>query len=57
MKRIIFGPGTYMVPREDGLIVIGATSERNAGFHTGLTPDGQKQLHDGIEALLPAANQ
>ncbi|WP_320666648.1 glycine oxidase ThiO [Prochlorococcus sp. MIT 1307] len=57
LKRILFGPGTYLVPREDGLIVIGATSEKKAGFQEGLTPSGQLQLHQGITALLPAANQ
>ena len=55
LKRVIFGPGTYLVPREDGLVVVGATSEREAGFQEGLTPDGQKQLQRGIEALLPIA--
>ena len=55
LKRVIFGPGTYLVPREDGLIVVGATSERDAGFAEGLTPDGQKQLQTGITSLLPMA--
>ena len=55
LKRVIFGPGTYLVPREDGLIVVGATSEREAGFAEGLTPDGQKQLQAGIASLLPTA--
>ena len=55
LKRVIFGPGTYLVPREDGLIVVGATSEREAGFSEGLTPDGQKQLQRGITSLLPMA--
>ena len=55
LKRVIFGPGTYLVPREDGLIVVGATSEREAGFTEGLTPDGQKQLQRGITSLLPMA--
>ena len=55
LKRVIFGPGTYLVPREDGLVVDGATSERQAGFKEGLTPDGQKQLQAGLEALLPEA--
>ena len=55
LKRVIFGPGTYLVPREDGLIVVGATSEREAGFTEGLTPDGQKQLQRGIANLLPMA--
>ena len=55
LKRVIFGPGTYLVPREDGLIVVGATSERDAAFAEGLTPDGQQQLQRGITALLPVA--
>jgi glycine oxidase len=54
---VIFGPGTYLVPREDGLLVVGATSEREAGFREGLTPDGQRQLQAGIAALLPEASQ
>ncbi len=57
LKRVLFGPGTYMVPREDGLIVIGATSEKNAGFTKGLTPLGQLQLQKGITSLLPDASQ
>ncbi len=56
LKRIIFGPGTYLVPREDGLIVIGATSEPEAGFREGLTPFGQRQLKAGIHNLIPIAN-
>ncbi len=56
LKRIIFGPGVYLVPREDGLIVVGATSERNAGFKEGLTPIGQSQLQEGINSLLPIAS-
>ena len=57
LQRVIFGPGTYLVPREDGLLVVGATSEREAGFTEGLTPFGQRQLQAGLEALLPAASQ
>jgi glycine oxidase len=56
LGRVIFGPGTYLVPREDGLLVVGATSEAAAGFSEGLTPTGQRQLQDGIAALLPAAS-
>ncbi|MCT0249516.1 FAD-dependent oxidoreductase [Synechococcus sp. CS-205] len=55
LKRVLFGPGTYLVPREDGLLVVGATSEPEAGFAEGLTPFGQRQLQAGIEALLPEA--
>ena len=57
LQRVIFGPGTYLVPREDGLLVVGATSECEAGFTEGLTPFGQRQLQAGIEALLPEASQ
>ncbi len=56
LKRVLFGPGTYLVPREDGLIVVGGTSEKEAGFTKGLTPAGQKKLQDGIMSLLPSAS-
>ncbi|MFM7268334.1 MAG: NAD(P)/FAD-dependent oxidoreductase [Cyanobium sp.] len=55
LRRVVFGPGTYLVPRDDGLLVVGATSEAEAGFAEGLTPAGQRQLQAGISALLPAA--
>jgi glycine oxidase len=55
LRRVIFGPGTYLVPREDGLVVVGATSEPEASFREGLTPAGQRQLQEGISALLPEA--
>ncbi len=55
LRRVIFGPGIYMVPREDGLVVVGATSEPEAGFSEGLTPQGQTRLKEGIAELLPEA--
>ena len=55
LGRVLFGPGTYLVPRNDGLLVVGATSEAEAGFAEGLTPAGQRQLQTGIAELLPAA--
>ncbi|MEB3259486.1 MAG: FAD-dependent oxidoreductase [Cyanobacteriota bacterium] len=55
LRRVLFGPGTYLVPREDGLVVVGATSEPEAGFAGGLTPAGQRQLEEGVAALLPDA--
>ncbi len=55
LGRVVFGPGTYLVPRGDGLLVVGATSEPEAGFDEGLTPQGQRQLQQGIAALLPEA--
>ena len=56
LKRVIFGPGTYLVPREDGLVIVGATSEQEAGFKQGLTPIGQKQLKQGLNDILPCAS-
>ncbi len=53
LKRIIFGPGIYLVPREDGLIIVGATSERDAGFNKGFTPFGQSHLQAGLNSLMP----
>lgn len=55
LKRVIFGPGIYLVPREDGLVVVGATSEPDAGFSEGLTPFGQRDLQHGVASLLPKA--
>ena len=56
LKKIIFGPGIYLVPREDGLIIVGATSEKDAGFKEGLNPFGQIQLQKGLKSLLPLAS-
>ena len=56
LQRVIFGPGTYLVPRQDGLLVVGATSEPEAGFSEGLTPAGQRQLQEGLASLLPEAS-
>ena len=57
LKRVVFGPGTYLVPREDGLIIVGATSEKKAGFNAGLTPYGQSELQNGLNSLLPIATK
>lgn len=55
MNRILFGPDTYLVPRDDGLVVIGATVEKEAGFMKGNSPEGIRQLQEGIRSLLPEA--
>tara|TARA_Y100001968_G_C19372361_1_gene725753 strand:- start:25 stop:1128 length:1104 start_codon:yes stop_codon:yes gene_type:complete len=56
LKRIVFGPGTYLVPRDDGLIIVGATSEKSSEFSEGLTPEGQSELKNGINLLVPKAS-
>ena len=55
IQKILFGPDTYLVPREDGLVIVGATVEKDAGFDKGNTPQGIKQLQKGIESLFPEA--
>lgn len=47
LQHVLFGEDSYIVPRQDGRIVIGATSE-DVGFTLGNTPFG-------IQALLAAA--
>ncbi len=55
LKRIIFGPQTYLVPRDDGLVIVGATVEKGAGFYKGNTPEGIKKLQSGINSIYPEA--
>ena len=55
LKRILFGPNTYLVPRDDGLIIVGATVEKDSKFNQGNTPNGINQLQNGIRSLLPEA--
>ena len=55
LKRVLFGPDTYLVPRDDGLIIVGATVEKDSKFNQGNTPNGIKQLQKGIWSLLPEA--
>ena len=56
LRRVVFGPKTYLVPRDDGLIIVGATVEKDSKFNQGNTPDGIHQLQEGIRSLLPEAN-
>ncbi|MFG1463163.1 glycine oxidase ThiO [Xanthobacter sp. DSM 24535] len=43
LTHVLWGPGTYMVPRKDGRLIIGATVEEK-GFDTDLTAGGQLAL-------------
>lgn len=53
LKRVLFGVDTYIVPRRNGRIIIGATSEE-VGFQTGNTPLAMKMLIDRAIRLYPA---
>lgn len=53
LKRVLFGEETYIVPRRNGRIIIGATSEE-VGFRGGNTPQGIQTLLDRAIRLYPA---
>jgi glycine oxidase ThiO len=53
LQRIIYGEGIYIVPRQDGRIIIGATVE-DVGFTEGNTAVGINHLLTGAIALYPA---
>jgi thiazole synthase len=53
LRRVLFGEGTYIVPRQDGRIVLGATSQA-VGFTAGNTAAGVHQLLQRAIALWPA---
>ncbi|HAN45110.1 MAG TPA: glycine oxidase ThiO [Cyanobacteria bacterium UBA8156] len=53
LQRVLFSSRAYIVPRQDGTIVIGATVER-VGFWPGNTAAGLHQLLNGAIAVWPA---
>jgi glycine oxidase ThiO len=53
LQRVIYAPNSYIVPRQDGKIVIGATVEDN-GFTQGNTAAGIAQLLNNAIAVYPA---
>jgi glycine oxidase len=53
LNTVLFGTEIYIVPRRDGRIVIGATSE-NVGFAAGNTAEGVQGLFDRAIRLCPA---
>ncbi len=52
LRRVLFGEDIYIVPRQDGRIVLGATSQ-DVGFAPGNTAAGINQLLGNAIALLP----
>ena len=53
LNQVLFGEGIYIVPRQDGLIVVGATVE-NVDFASGNTAAGiQALLNEAIRLYPP----
>ncbi len=53
LQRVIFGPDIYLVPRQDGRLIIGATVEEVGWTHYN-TPKGLQSLLDRAISLYPA---
>ena len=54
LSHVVWGTATYLVPWEDGSVLVGATVE-DAGFDERATVAGVRQLLAGAVELLPAA--
>lgn len=53
LQRVVRTESGYLVPRRDGRIVAGSTSE-NAGFEKRVTPEGIRKILDTALQLVPA---
>jgi glycine oxidase len=53
LDHVVFGPGAYLSPRDDGRVIVGSTQE-HAGFHKAVTVRGVRGLLEGAAALVPA---
>jgi glycine oxidase len=51
--HVVFGEGGYLVPRGDGRLLVGSTSER-VGFRKEVTVDGMRTLLGRAARLCPA---
>jgi glycine oxidase len=54
LSRVVWGAAGYLVPWEDGRLLVGATVE-DVGFDEGVTIEGVHQLLECAQALLPMA--
>ena len=54
LSRVVWGGGGYLVPWEDGRLLVGATVE-DVGFDEGVTIEGVQELLERAQALLPTA--
>ncbi len=52
LRRIVLIEGTYLIPREDGHILVGSTLEE-AGFDKSVTDEAHRALKQRAEAVLP----
>lgn len=55
LSHVVWGDGCYLVPRQDGSMIIGATVE-DVGFDESSTPAAIESLLARAEAVLPAVS-
>ena len=53
LRRVLYGEGVYIVPRQDGRIIVGATVE-DVGFEPHNTPAGISKILNAAIELYPA---
>jgi len=53
VRRVTWVPGAYLVPRDDGRLLVGATVE-HAGFDVRVTASGMRALLDATLAAMPS---
>ncbi|MFS8036491.1 glycine oxidase ThiO [Xanthobacter sp. AM11] len=56
LSHVLWAPGAYLVPRRDGRLIIGATTEEK-GFDTDLTAGGQLALLTNAWRALPTLEE
>ena len=56
LKRIVYGPGCYLVPREDGRVLVGSTLEF-VGYRREVTAGAIRDLLTAAIALVPTLSE
>lgn len=56
LRHVVWTPRVYLVPREDGRLIVGATTEER-GFNGDLTAGGVYTLLEGAWRALPAVEE
>ncbi|HEY4223439.1 MAG TPA: glycine oxidase ThiO [Myxococcota bacterium] len=57
VDRVIYGAGGYLVPRGDGRVVVGSTTEPSAGFDKSVTAAGVQALLARALTLVPSLGE
>jgi glycine oxidase len=55
LRCVVQADGIYLVPRGNGSVIVGATSEE-VGFEPGVTAQGIRSLLDGVNRIAPPLN-